>query len=131
AGILEFVAYRQERDDVGSNSCTRRPPGDAPEGTKWGCAGLSRRLRLFVVSRARTTNGKRPVLQRQPFHAAELSGVVRDEPEPQTARVSGNEEIVGSDHLAPFLQVSTYLGIMGSSSTFSMNVSDATGPVLR
>src|SRR5688572_8888009 len=73
---------------------------------------MSRR-RLFVVSRARTTNRKRPVLERQPFHAAELGGVVRDEPEPETAGVRGNEEIVGADHLAPFLQISTYLSIVG------------------
>src|SRR3990172_1161106 len=58
------------------------------------CGGRSRRRRLFVVSRTRTTNGKRPVLERQPFHADELGSVVGDEPEPETARVSGNEEIV-------------------------------------
>jgi hypothetical protein len=39
-------------------------------------------------------DAKRPVLERQPFHAAELGGVVREEPE--TASVSGNEEIVGA-----------------------------------
>src|SRR5687767_12625871 len=77
-----------------------------------GIARDSRRSRLFVVFRARTTNGQRPVLQRQPFHAAELGGVVRDEPEPKTACVSGYEEIVGADHLAPCFQVSTDLRIV-------------------
>jgi hypothetical protein len=45
-----------------------------------------------VVSRARTTYRKRPILKRQPAYAAELGGVVCDEPEPETAGVSGNEE---------------------------------------
>ena len=47
------------------------------------------------------------MLERQPFHATELGGVVGDEPEPKTACVSGDEEIVGADHLATFLQVRT------------------------
>ena len=33
---------------------------------------------------------------------AELGGVVRDEPEAEAACVSGNEEIVDTDHLASF-----------------------------
>jgi hypothetical protein len=59
---------------------------------------------LFVVSRPSTTNGEHPVLERQPFHAAELGGIVRDKPDPEAAFVSGNEEIVGSGHLTSFLK---------------------------
>jgi hypothetical protein len=55
---------------------------------------------LFLGPGTSAANGHRPVLERQPVHAAELSSVVRDEPEPQRARVGGDEEIIGSDHLA-------------------------------
>lgn len=55
---------------------------------------------LSLAPRTRATNGQRPVLERESFHAAELGGVVRDEPEPERARVSGDEEVVGSDHPA-------------------------------
>src|ERR1700730_11872817 len=74
---------------------------------------LSGRRRLLVVYRTRTTAGTRPVLDRQPFDAGEFGGIVGDEPEPKTAGVSGNEEIVGADHLPPFPQVGTYLSIVG------------------
>jgi len=76
----------------------------------------SRRGRsLLVASRARPANGERPVLERQSLDAPEHGGVVRHQPQPETACVSGNEEIVGADHLTPFLQLDTYLGIVGSS----------------
>jgi len=58
---------------------------------------------LFLAPRTRATNGQRPVLERESLHAAELGGVVRDEPEPERARVSGDEEVIGSDHLAALL----------------------------
>jgi hypothetical protein len=47
------------------------------------------------------------------LYAAELGGLVRNEPEPEAARVSGNEEIVGSDHLASFLQLRASLDVVG------------------
>ncbi len=53
------------------------------------------------------------ILERASLHAAELASVIRDEPEPEPARVSGDEEVVGSDHQPALLQVSTNLGIVG------------------
>jgi hypothetical protein len=51
--------------------------------------------------------------ERQTLHASEFGDVVRDQPEPEAACVSGNEEIVGADHLASFLEVSTDLRVVG------------------
>ena len=71
--------------------------------------------RLFVVCRADTANRtRRPIFERQTFHAIEFGDVVRDQSEPEAAGVSGNEEIIGADHLASFLQVSTDLRVVGS-----------------
>ena len=58
---------------------------------------------LFLAPRTSAATGQRPVLERQSLHAAELGRVVRHEPEPERARVSGDEEVIGSDHLAAFL----------------------------
>src|SRR3954452_15727092 len=69
------------------------------------------RTRLFLF-RARTTNGQRPVLDRQPSHAPEFGGVVRDERVSKTTGVSGNEEIVRANHLATLLQVGADLRVM-------------------
>ena len=55
------------------------------------------------------------ILERQTLHAVEFGDVVRDQPEPEAACVSGNEEIVGADHLASSLQISTDLGVVSSS----------------
>ncbi len=64
---------------------------------------LSDGCSLFFAPRTSATNGQRPVLERESLHAAELGSVVRDEPEPERARVSGDEEVIGSDHLAALL----------------------------
>src|SRR5216684_1421774 len=78
------------------------------------CTGPHRRL--FVVCRADTTNRtRRPIFERQTFNAIEFGDVVRHQPEPEAAGVSGNEEIVGADHLASLPQVSTDLRVVGSS----------------
>src|SRR6266540_4071575 len=78
------------------------------------CEGPHRRL--FIVCRADTTNRTRhPIFERQTFNAIEFSDVVRHQPEPEAAGVSGNEEIVGADHLASFIQVSTDLHVVDSS----------------
>src|SRR5205823_8638909 len=53
------------------------------------------RRELFVFSRTRATNSKRPVLERQTLHAAELGGVVRDEPESESVCMCGDKEIIG------------------------------------
>ena len=61
------------------------------------------------------TTRNHPVLERHPFHTIEFGDVVRDQPESEAARVSGNEEIVGANHLVAFLQVSADMSVMGSS----------------
>ena len=48
---------------------------------------------------------ERPVLDREIHDAAELRGVVRHERQPRTARVRGNEEVVGADEGTALLQV--------------------------
>ena len=68
------------------------------------------------MCRADTTNRtRRPIFERQTFNTIEFGDVVRHQPEPEAAGVSSNEEIVGADHLASFLQVSTDLRVVGSS----------------
>ena len=64
---------------------------------------LDGRHPLFLAPRTSATNGQRPVLERESLHAVELGSVVRDEPEPERARVSGDEEVIGSNHLAALL----------------------------
>jgi hypothetical protein len=43
---------------------------------------------LFLAPRTSATKGQRPVLERELLHATELGSAVRDEPEPERARVS-------------------------------------------
>ena len=74
-------------------------------------AGSPRSHRLFLF-RARTTNGQRPVLDREASHAPKFGGVVRDERESKTTGVSGNEEIVRANHLATLLQVGADLRVV-------------------
>ena len=67
----------------------RRPHGELSDGRP-----------LFLAPGTSAANRHRPVPEHQPLHAAEFSSVVCDEPEPKRARVSGDEEVIGSDHLA-------------------------------
>lgn len=99
---------------IGAYGVTSPPAAGAPVGLG-GTAGVLIG-RLLIVYCADTTNRTRhPIFERQTFDAIEFRDVVRHQPEPEAACVSGNEEIVGADHLASFLQVSTDLRVVGGS----------------
>jgi hypothetical protein len=68
---------------------------------------------LTLRFRARATSTNSPILQLQVFDAAERDGVVRDEPQSQSARVGRDEGIIGANHLPAAFQVRTYLGVVG------------------
>ncbi len=53
-----------------------------------------------------------PVLELQPGHASELARIVCRESHTKTARMRGDEEIVGSNHGSLSLQCSPDLGIV-------------------
>ena len=75
-----------------------------------------RRSRLFIVCRADMTHRmRRPIFELQTFDTMEFADIVRHQPEREAPGVSGNEEIVGADHLASLLQISTDLRVVGSS----------------